>query len=56
MLGPNGAYEPFALVIIEVSGGWITETATYLDSALLFPLFDLPTGSRSPALNPARRS
>ena len=40
--GPEGAHEPFALLIIEVSGGWITETATYLDAARLFPLFDLP--------------
>jgi hypothetical protein len=40
--GMEGAYEPFALVSIEVSGGGITETATYLDAARLFPLFDLP--------------
>jgi RNA polymerase sigma-70 factor, ECF subfamily len=41
--GPQGNYEPFALVVIEVSGGLITETTTYLDAKRLFPLFDLST-------------
>src|SRR6266536_5252570 len=41
--GPQGGYEPFALVVIEVSDGLITETTTYLDAKRLFPLFDLPT-------------
>ncbi len=41
--GPEGGYEPFALVVIEVSDGLITETTTYLDAERLFPLFDLPT-------------
>jgi RNA polymerase sigma-70 factor, ECF subfamily len=43
--GPDGHYEPFALVLIELSDGLITETATYLDAKRLFPLFDLPTGT-----------
>jgi len=37
-------YEPFALIVIEVSDGLITETATYLDADRLFPLFGLPNG------------
>jgi|SRR5215207_1198388 len=48
--GPEGGYEPFALVILEVSGGLITETTTYLDAERLFPLFDLPTGAGAVAL------
>jgi RNA polymerase sigma-70 factor, ECF subfamily len=43
--GPEGGYEPFALVVIEVSEGLITETTTFLDAERLFPLFDLPTGA-----------
>jgi RNA polymerase sigma-70 factor, ECF subfamily len=41
-LGPDGGYEPFALVILELSGSVITEMSTYLDAQRLFPLFDLP--------------
>ncbi len=40
--GVDGRYEPFALVVVEVSGGLITETTTYLDATRLFPLFALP--------------
>ena len=40
----GGRYEPFALVVIEVSAGGITETVSYLDPARLFPLFALPAG------------
>jgi RNA polymerase sigma-70 factor, ECF subfamily len=43
--GPEGGYEPFALVVIEVSEGLITETTTFLEAERLFPLFDLPTGA-----------
>jgi RNA polymerase sigma-70 factor, ECF subfamily len=39
--GATGGYEPFALVILELSGGVITELTTYLDAERLFPLFDL---------------
>jgi RNA polymerase sigma-70 factor, ECF subfamily len=42
--GPGGRYEPFALVVVEVSDGLIVEMTTYLDAARLFPLFDLPAG------------
>ncbi|GAA5187725.1 sigma-70 family RNA polymerase sigma factor [Rugosimonospora acidiphila] len=38
----GSGYRPFALVIVEVSGGLITDTVTYLDAERLFPLFDLP--------------
>ena len=41
--GPQGGYEPFALVVIEVWNGVITETTTYLDAGRLFPSFGLPT-------------
>jgi RNA polymerase sigma-70 factor (ECF subfamily) len=39
--GENG-YEPFALLVLTVSGGMITESGTYLGFDKLFPLFDLP--------------
>jgi RNA polymerase sigma-70 factor, ECF subfamily len=48
--GPAGGYQPFALVVIELSDGLITETTTFLDAQRLFPLFDLPTGARAVAL------
>jgi RNA polymerase sigma-70 factor (ECF subfamily) len=35
-------FEPFALIILELSGDVITEITTYLDAERLFPLFDLP--------------
>jgi RNA polymerase sigma-70 factor (ECF subfamily) len=41
--GPAGGYEPFALVVLELADGLITETTTYLDAERLFPLFELPT-------------
>ena len=40
--GPDGEHEPWALQIIEVSGGRIVEFASFLDTASLFPLFGLP--------------
>ena len=40
----RGGFEPFALVILELSGDMITEMTTYLDAERLFPLFDLPAG------------
>jgi RNA polymerase sigma-70 factor (ECF subfamily) len=33
---------PFALVVLDVSGGSVLGVTTYLDAAPLFPLFDLP--------------
>jgi RNA polymerase sigma-70 factor (ECF subfamily) len=49
--GPAGGYQPFALVVIEVSAGLITETTTFLDAQRLLSLFDLPTGARAVALH-----
>ena len=40
--GPDGEDEPFALVILELSGELITGISTYLDAKRLFPLFGLP--------------
>ncbi|MCC5580116.1 sigma-70 family RNA polymerase sigma factor [Microtetraspora sp. AC03309] len=40
--GPDGHFQPFALMVVELSGGLITETTTYLDAERMFPLFDLP--------------
>ncbi|WP_067171670.1 sigma-70 family RNA polymerase sigma factor [Microtetraspora niveoalba] len=48
--GPDGRFEPFALIVIEFSGGLIGETTTYLDAARLFPLFGLPAALEPPAV------
>jgi RNA polymerase sigma-70 factor (ECF subfamily) len=40
--GPGGSHEPWALHVIELSGGRIIALNTFLDTARLFPLFDLP--------------
>ena len=40
--GPNGALEPWALQVIEVKDGRIVGLNAFLDTAALFPLFDLP--------------
>ena len=39
---PNGGYEPWALQVLEISGGRIAELTFFLDTERLFPLFDLP--------------
>ncbi len=39
---PNGGYEPWALQVLELSGGRIGEFTFFLDTARLFPLFGLP--------------
>src|SRR5581483_4424006 len=39
---PDGGYEPWALQVIEVSGGRIGELTFFLDTDALFPLFGLP--------------
>ncbi|HEY3195092.1 MAG TPA: sigma-70 family RNA polymerase sigma factor [Candidatus Dormibacteraeota bacterium] len=39
---PNGGYEPWALQVLELSDGEIAELTFFLDTARLFPLFDLP--------------
>jgi RNA polymerase sigma-70 factor (ECF subfamily) len=40
--GPGGAFEPWALQVIEHSNGRITGLNAFLDTARLFPLFGLP--------------
>jgi len=39
---PGGGYDPWALQVLELSGGRITELTFFLDTARLFPLFGLP--------------
>ena len=38
----NGGHEPWALQVLELSGGRIAELTFFLDTARLFPLFGLP--------------
>lgn len=40
--GPNGEHEPWALQVLEFSGGQIAEFTAFLDTEALFPLFGLP--------------
>jgi RNA polymerase sigma-70 factor (ECF subfamily) len=40
--GPDGAFEPWALQVLEISDGWIVGFNAFLDTALLFPAFGLP--------------
>jgi RNA polymerase sigma-70 factor (ECF subfamily) len=39
---PAGGYDPWALQVLELSGGRIAELTFFLDTARLFPLFGLP--------------
>ena len=39
---PDGGYEPWALQVLELSCGKITELTFFLDTETLFPLFGLP--------------
>ncbi len=39
---PNGGYDPWALQVIQVSGGRIADITFFLDTKRLFPLFGLP--------------
>jgi RNA polymerase sigma-70 factor, ECF subfamily len=39
---PGGGYEPWALQVIELSGGRIAELTFFLETETLFPLFGLP--------------
>jgi len=39
---PDGGYEPWSLIVPEVSDGRIVELTFFLDTARLFPLFGLP--------------
>jgi RNA polymerase sigma-70 factor (ECF subfamily) len=40
--GPDGGYEAWALQLIEAKDGKIVELSFFLDTAHVFPLFDLP--------------
>jgi RNA polymerase sigma-70 factor (ECF subfamily) len=40
--GPGGSHKGFALVVLDVADGLITDITNYLDAQRLFPLFDLP--------------
>ena len=40
--GPGGAHQPWALQVLEVSGGRVVDFSFFLDTASLFPLFGLP--------------
>ena len=39
---PNGGHDPWALQVLELSGGRIGEFTFFLDTQRLFPLFGLP--------------
>jgi RNA polymerase sigma-70 factor (ECF subfamily) len=39
---PEGGYSPWALQVVEISGGRIAELTFFLDTERIFPLFDLP--------------
>ncbi|MGW4892643.1 sigma-70 family RNA polymerase sigma factor [Kitasatospora sp. NPDC004240] len=39
---PEGGHTPWALIVLEVSGGRITGLTNFLDTDTLFPLFGLP--------------
>ena len=39
--GPGGRHEPWALIVLEISGGRIRGINSFLDTATLFPLFGL---------------
>jgi RNA polymerase sigma-70 factor (ECF subfamily) len=39
---PAGGFEPWALQVVELSGGGVSELTFFLDTERLFPLFGLP--------------
>jgi RNA polymerase sigma-70 factor (ECF subfamily) len=41
-IDPDGGYSPWALQVLDLSGGRIGEFTFFLDTARLFPLFGLP--------------
>ena len=44
-LNPDGqGFHPWALIVLEVSGGRISGWNSFLDVEKLFPMFGLPTG------------
>lgn len=40
--GPGGSYQPWALIVLELSGGHIVAWNAFLDTEMLFPRFGLP--------------
>jgi len=40
--GPNGGLDPWALMVVDLSGGLISDIVFFLDTARIFPLFGLP--------------
>jgi RNA polymerase sigma-70 factor (ECF subfamily) len=40
--GPNGTHQPWALIVLELSGNGIAAWNSFLDTEKLFPLFGLP--------------
>jgi RNA polymerase sigma-70 factor (ECF subfamily) len=41
-IDPNGGYSPWALQVLELKDGQISNFRFFLDTAKLFPLFGLP--------------
>jgi RNA polymerase sigma-70 factor (ECF subfamily) len=41
--GPDGSYQPWALVMIDIVGDRIAGLSSFLNAGQLFPLFDLPS-------------
>ena len=39
---PAGGWDPWALQVLELSGGRIVQFTAFLDTETLFPLFGLP--------------
>ena len=39
---PGGGHDPWALIVLEITGGRISGVNNFLDTATLFPLFGLP--------------
>ena len=40
--GPDGGFEPWALIVLETADGCITSWNSFLDTETLFPIFGLP--------------
>ena len=40
--GPGGSFLPWAVIVLEISGGRIAGVNTFLDTGTLFPRFGLP--------------
>jgi RNA polymerase sigma-70 factor (ECF subfamily) len=53
--GPHGGHEPWALQVLELSGGRIVGFTFFLDTETLFPLFGLPARLESRSVTPAGR-